>query len=383
MKRGVQDVAGERLKVLVLTPDFPPGRGGIQHLVARLTQSFDRSQVDVVTVDAEGEASEIAGAWTRVTRVPRLEVRGRRFGVAVANLVAVGRALRERPDVVLVAHIVNVPAARAIKRLTGAPYVLYVHCDEIVHKPSLASSGARGARRVVAVSNHTREECIRIGAPAGPITVIPPGVDFADDRAAQDDVGHARPTIVTVARLADRYKGHDVMIDAIDRVRVDVPEIRWVVVGDGPLRAELQRAVASRGLSGNVEFVGEVSDAERDRWLDRADVFAMPSRVPPEGGGEGFGIVFAEASAHGLPVVAGAEGGALDAVLDDETGLLVDPRDASQIADALVRILTDDQLRARLGNGGREFARTLRWPLIGRAVEDVLFSAAGREPVAA
>ena len=122
-----------------------------------------------------------------------------------------------------------------------------------------------------------------------------------------------------------------------------------------------------------MSFVGAVSDAERDRWVARARVFAMPSRLPPGGvGGEGFGIVYLEAAARGLPVVAGNVGGAVDAVVDGVTGLLVDPADPAAVADALVALLTDRERAEALGRAGAERAREFAWPEIARRVEDVL-----------
>ena len=103
-----------------------------------------------------------------------------------------------------------------------------------------------------------------------------------------------------------------------------------------------------------MRFLGAVSDAERDTWLRRADLLAMPSRLPGAGrAGEGFGIVYLEAGAYGKPVVAGNVGGALDAVRDGETGLLVDPADAHAVAEAIARLLLDPDLARRLGAGGR------------------------------
>ena len=121
----------------------------------------------------------------------------------------------------------------------------------------------------------------------------------------------ARPTVVTVARLRDCYKGHDVLMRAMPLIRARVPDAQWIVIGDGPLRPELEREAAAPWPRRLRRFTGEVADAERDEWLDRAHVFAMPSRLRAGGGGgEGFGIVYLEAGAHGLPVVAGNVGGA-------------------------------------------------------------------------
>jgi phosphatidyl-myo-inositol dimannoside synthase len=152
-----------------------------------------------------------------------------------------------------------------------------------------------------------------------------------------------------------------------------VPGVEWVIVGDGPLRPALEALAAELGVGDAVRFLGARPRAERDAWLDRAHAFVMPSRVPPGGvGGEGFGIVYLEAGAHGLPVIAGDRGGATDAVEDGKTGLLVDATDPAAVAGAAIRMLTDGELARRLGEGGAARAALHSWPRVAAAVEDVV-----------
>jgi phosphatidylinositol alpha-1,6-mannosyltransferase len=178
---------------------------------------------------------------------------------------------------------------------------------------------------------------------------------------------------VTVAQLKYRYKGHDVVARALPIIAAAVPGVEWVIVGDGPLRPYLEALVRANGVADGVRFVGSVADVERDSWLRRADVMVMPSRIPAYGvGGEGFGIAYSEASARGVPVVAGDVGGARDAVADGITGLLVDPTDHLAVADAVTKLLGDAELRRRMGEAGRRRARELEWPRVARRVEEVL-----------
>jgi phosphatidylinositol alpha-1,6-mannosyltransferase len=181
-----------------------------------------------------------------------------------------------------------------------------------------------------------------------------------------------RPTLLTVARLEDDYKGHDVVLEALTTVSERVPDVRWVVIGDGSLRPRLEQLAADYGVREHVCFLGDVSDEERDHWYRSAHVFVMPSRLPPDGGGEGFGIVYLEAAAHGLPVVAGNVAGARDAVVHGETGLLVDPTDHLAVAAAVTRLLRDPVERVRLGERGAERAAEFTWPEIAGRVEELL-----------
>ena len=178
--------------------------------------------------------------------------------------------------------------------------------------------------------------------------------------------------IVTVARLEERYKGFDVMLRALPLVVARVPAARWVLVGDGALRDDIQDTASAWGLADRVVLLGAVSDAERDRRLREAAVFAMPSRVPPHGGGEGFGIVYLEAGRHRTPVVAGDEGGALDAVVHGQTGTLVDPRDHVALAVGQQLDQRVGERAARLGAAGEDWARALSWASMIEQVEEII-----------
>ena len=206
-------------------------------------------------------------------------------------------------------------------------------------------------------------------APVKRLAVVHPGVDLPGDSAPQAE---PRPTFLTISRLQERYKGHDVMTRALALVRARLPDVRWVVIGDGSLRPALEALARSHGVRDAIDFLGTVSDAERDEWLRRARLLAMPSRLPAGGlAGEGFGIVYLEAGAFGKPVVAGRAGGALDAVVDGVTGLLVDPTDPVDVADAITRLLCDGELTARLGRAGVERARQFTWADTVRRVQDL------------
>jgi phosphatidylinositol alpha-1,6-mannosyltransferase len=406
---------GSKPRLLLITPDFPPVRGGIQVLAHRLAIGLEGFETMVVTLDSCDARlfDATSGVATRRVRA------GRRLGGArnaALSAAAVVEALRFRPDVTLSAHIVASPAAALVRRALGAPTVQYFHANEIPDKPGLTAFAARQADRTIAVSSYTASLMAAAGAPPVAVRLIPPGVDLLADPASEAhssadrpaELGcesHAcdsrlanrdsesrvrpsaerpaehpteRPTILTIARLQNRYKGHDVLIEALPQVRSQVPDVEWVVIGDGPLRGELEQLARTRGVADAVRFLGSLTDEQRNRWLRRADLFAMPSRLPGGGlAGEGFGIVYLEAAAYGVPVLAGNVAGALDAVADGESGLLVDPTDPGAVASAIVRLLLDRQLARALGAAGAARARDFAWPLIAERVEAVLLETLG------
>jgi phosphatidylinositol alpha-1,6-mannosyltransferase len=356
-------------RLLVITPDFPPAPGGIQVLTHRLVAALEGFERRTVTLDSEGARQFDSASGLRVRRVRA----DRRLGAArnlVLNAASLTEALAFRPDVTLVSHIVASPAAAVIRAALGAPAVVYVHANEIVNKPRLCAFAARRSEVVISVSSYTSGLLASVGASPRRLELIPPGVDLPSDAST---LPAGRPTLLTIARLEHRYKGHDVLLEALASIRARVGDVEWVVIGEGALRPELEARARAQGLAGSVRFLGAVSDEERNSWLRRADVVAMPSRLPGAGlAGEGFGMVYLEAAAYGKPVVAGNVAGALDAVSDGETGLLVDPTDAGAVAGAVARLLLEPELARRLGAAGAERARRYAWPVIAKRVEAVL-----------
>ena len=328
----------------------------------------------VVTVAGAGngesaEASDVAiirswaPPWSHLT------------AMAALNAATLTEALRFRPDVVLSMHIVAAPATTIIGRLLWTPIVQYVYGTELGGRPKLARLALRAADAVVALSDYTEGLATAAGADPKSFVRIPPGVDIPARRESRSE----RPLLITVATLDFRYKGHDVIARALPLVLARVPEAEWVVVGDGPLRPYLEGLIDAHHLDGSVRFLGALLDDERDAWLDRAQVFAMPSRLPKGApGGEGFGIVYLEAGAHGLPVVAGNVGGAVDAVMSDGTGLLVNPEDHIAVADAITELLLDRDRAATMGSAGAARAAEFAWPEIAAKVEKVLDEVTGQ-----
>jgi phosphatidylinositol alpha-1,6-mannosyltransferase len=353
------------VRVLVLTPDFPPSPGGIQRLVQRLASSWHDVDARVLTSAHTGHSPrEPAQRWS-VRSVGTRGPFGRRSRLAILNVMALLETRRFRPDIVLSCHAVTAPAAWTLSRVLGLPYLQYVYGKEVVHRPHLSRFAVRHAAGVIAISRYT---CSLIEPWIDPkaLHLIPPGVDlppFHGRRSA------SRPTIITVGRLVDRYKGHDVMMQALPVLARRIPNIEWVVVGDGPLRPTYERMMRQLNLGGSVRFLGALDDAARDQWLDQAHVFALPARLSPSGAGEGFGIVYLEAGAHHLPVVAGKLAGAVDAVIDGVTGVLVDPSSPDAVADALAGLLLDPVHARSLGDAGAAHAGEFAWPAVARRVE--------------
>jgi phosphatidyl-myo-inositol dimannoside synthase len=220
-----------------------------------------------------------------------------------------------------------------------------------------------GTDAVTYVSNYTRRRFAAAFGPGAALEHLPAGVDT--ERFAPDEVARAemraryrlgnRPVVVCVSRLVPR-KGQDMLIRAMPAIRQRVPGAALVIVGGGPYGASLRRLAHKFGVSEHVVFTDGVPGDELPAHHAMADVFAMPCRT--RGAGldvEGLGIVYLEASASGVPVVAGRSGGAPETVLDDQTGLVVDGWDVGAISATVSDLLADPDRAARMGAAGRRW----------------------------
>jgi phosphatidyl-myo-inositol dimannoside synthase len=361
-------------RVLLVTPDFPPAKGGIQLLLKRIVESAQGIEFRVLTLGQPGAEEFDRAAGIDVRRVASTRMDRRLAGLGL-NARLLSEARRFRPDAILSGHVVASLGAIALRRLLGVPLVQYVHADEFRVRAGLCGAAVRTADATIAVSSYTREMALAAGAPPERMRVIPPGVDLPDGPSGPRGED---PVLLTVARLLFRYKGHDVIARALPLIRARVPEARWVVIGDGPFRPAVESAIDAYGIGDAVELLGRADDAERDRWLDCARAFCMPSRLPAAGlGGEGFGIVYLEAAARGLPSIGGNVAGARDAVLDGETGFLVDPTDHLAVAAAATELLADPGRAAEMSAACRAHAERHAWPRIAARVEALLVEVAG------
>ena len=264
--------------------------------------------------------------------------------------------------------------AGTCRRLFGLKTVIYIHGEEISTRGRYDDRGRRRRRAfaaadgIVAVSRFTRDTLTgSFDVPADKVELVSNGVDLARfekrPRAARLGVRYGlqgRPVLLTVGRLHAR-KGMDRVIDSLPAVLREIPDLVYLIVGEGSYRPVLEELVASHDLGRHVVFAGAVPDYELIDHYALGDVFIMANREMPDGETEGFGLVFLEANACGLPVIAGRAGGSVDAVIDQVNGLVVDGTDSDAIAAAIVRLFADDALRERLRAGGSAVALSSGW----------------------
>ena len=376
-------------RFLLVTNDFPPRRGGIQsylgEFVGRLVQAGSH-EMTVYAPQWKGAAAFDDSARTAGYRVVRhpgtLMLPGPAVDARMRRLIA-------EHDIDTVWFGAAAPLALLAQRarLAGARRVLAsTHGHEVgwsmlpVARSVLRRIGD-GTDVVTFVSRYTRSRFASAFGPEASLEYLPPGVDT--DRFRPDPAGRAelrdryrlggRPTVVCVSRLVPR-KGQDVLIKALPSIRRRADGAALVIVGGGPYLETLRTLAQDCGVADHVTFTGGVPGDELPAHHALADLFAMPCRT--RGGGmdvEGLGIVFLEASATGVPVIAGESGGAPEAVQHNKTGLVVDGRSVEKVADAVTELLTDRDRAAAMGAAGRQWVTSQwRWDTLAARLADLL-----------
>lgn len=324
-----------------------------------------RAALDLVPIDLTS-----AGSWRRFLGAAR-RLSGllggdgtihclRAFPEGIAALLCA--ALRRRGTrLVVFAHGEEILVARSSRQLTLLARLVYTRADLVIANSESTAGLVRGL------------------APRARVAVVHPGVDCARYAAAREDIeacrrawGWPSDTIVvtTVARMEPR-KNQAAVIEAIAALRGEGLPMAYVCAGDGEERPRLEALADRLGLGAWVRFTGRLSEADKALTFAAGDVFAMPSVLSGEML-EGFGIVFLEAAAAGVPSVAGNVGGQPEAVLDGRTGLVVDGADLAQVTAALRRLAIDPALRARLGREAAEWAARHDWPAGAAAVAEAV-----------
>ncbi|MFC8277294.1 glycosyltransferase family 4 protein [Streptomyces sp. NPDC057271] len=378
-------------KTLIVTNDFPPRPGGIQAFLHNMALRLDPEKIVVyastwkrsregieatAAFDAEQPFTVVRDSTTMLLPTPRVTARATAllrehrcesvwFGAA-APLGLMAPALRRAGARRLVATThgheagwAQLPGSRQLLRRIGEGTDTITYLGEYTRSRIAAALTPAAARRMVQ---------------------LPPGVDektFHPDSggdAVRERLGLSdRPVVVCVSRLVPR-KGQDTLIRALPEILRRVPDAMLLIVGGGPYENDLRRLAATTGVADSVRFTGAVPWEELPAHYGAGDVFAMPCRTRRGGlDVEGLGIVYLEASATGLPVVAGDSGGAPDAVLDGETGWVVRGDAPEESADRVATLLLDPGLRARMGARGRDWVEERwRWDLLAERLRELL-----------
>lgn len=360
-------------RTLVITNDFPPRPGGIQTFGYEIVRRFDPESVTVLTSNWEGAAEFDAAQDFKIVRANTQTLVPSKSTLSMVRQIVVAENITR----VLFGAAAPLGLLAAPLRKLGVTNIVGMTQG---HETGWAMTpGTRQALRKIGndtdyltyISEYTHKKIAKALSPSAAARMrrIVPGVDsteFSPDNLSsgnqlRTELGWIdRPVIVCVSRLMAR-KGQDELIRALPMIQQTVANASLIIVGDGPYRKDLERLVKKLGLENFVHLTGKVSQTELSKWYAAGDIFAMPCRTRMGGWDvEGLGIVFLEGSATGLPVIVGDSGGAVDAVIDGETGYLVDGTNTAEIADRIAYFFANPDVAKNMGEAGRNWV-TQEW----------------------
>lgn len=367
------------MHVFVVTNDFPPRIGGINDYVDQIFRRFGLGRVTIFSSTYPGASEFDAKFPHEVIRLPTKMmlptpgVRRELHGVLSSR----------KPDIVMfgatwpLGHM-----GPAIRRKLGIPYGGFTHGLEITGAlvPGLLAPIGRDASLLTAATDWSRGKLERAFRWTGRMELLPSGIDVGafhpgvSDQAVRER--HAlgtSPVICCVSRLVAR-KGQDMLIRALPAVAREIPRARLLIVGSGPYDATLRALARKEGVADRVVFTGAVSYPELPSYFRAGNVFAMPCRSRLMGLDiEALGAVFLQGAAVGRPVIAGASGGAPEAVKEGETGWVVDPESPAAIARSIIPLLADPVHAAAMGKRGAAWVHAeWSWDSMARRLEEML-----------
>jgi len=354
--------------ILLVTNDFGPRAGGIESFVIGLLERIPAGEVIVYT-SFQPEHESYDQKWLSDYQVRVIRDKSK-------VLLPTPRVIRNLQTVVRQNSITKVwfgaaaplgVSSRWLRKVGVKQIVALTHGHEVWWSKIWPFSWAiseigKQVDYVTYLGDFTKAALATQIKDSSKLIRVAPGIDtnhFSPRDSSDLREKHGldnRPTVISVGRLVHR-KGQDRLIEAFPKVLEVIPDAALVLVGEGPYRKQLDALVKKYDLSDHVFFIGRINFAELPSYICMGDVFAMPSRSRLFGlEVEGLGIVYLEASSCGLPVIGGASGGAPDAVLDGDTGYVVDGNDLNAISTQIVRLLSDAKLRQKMGERGRAWA---------------------------
>ncbi len=370
------------MNIVIPTADYPPIEGGIGTVSLHLSRELAKMGHHVTVIapyfpDMDGfDANEPVNV---------IRFRGYHAGwFRFFPMMFKSWGPMRRADLIMG---INIAYGGILAWLARRPYMTFAYAYEFMKFarapliPALFRRVYNRSRAVIAISHYTAEQLTQFGVNTARIRVVFPGAPTPE--AVSDEtlcqvreklVLDGAPLILAVGRMIPR-KGHAKLVRALAVVREHHPTALLVCVGQGPTVVDVAREAQRLNLREAVRLPGRLSDPEVAALYTLCDVFALPTGEDQRGQVEGFGLVFSEAHAYGVPVVAGRSGGVVDAVLHGETGLLVDPNDDDGLADALLRLLNDKDEAARLGAAGKaRVGQELNWQAFTRGVMNAVES---------
>ena len=380
--RSIQSTAG--CDVLLAVDAYLPWSGGSRiyydNLYRRLADQF-RLRVTVETSHCAGDELFDQGSSSDLLTIHRNNVRlpdwkAHRAPLLARKVFRIVRAARQcAPAAIHCGDLFPQDfAGMLLRKIRSTPLLVFVHGDEISQtqgrrlQPRLRDAIYHAADSIVVANHYAYVRIIDILGSPDRVTMITPGVDcgifhpgIRPERISKEFGIGRDPLLLTVGRLVKK-KGHETVLRSLPGVLKKFPNLKYLIVGDGPERVRLQDLASELGLTSCVRLAGDIPNQYLGDFYRAADIFCLVNQQDATGDIESFGMVFIEAGASGKPVIGGRSGGTAQSILDGHTGMLCDPGNSSQLSELLSLLLSDTELRRRLGDAGLTRAqREFNW----------------------
>jgi len=361
------------MKILLVTMEFPPFKGGVGNYYYNLIKVTTGFEFTVLTAHhRQSDTFDSNQSFKIIRRIlfyQSLWPKWLRLFFQIKKIIK-----QESFDLIWVGQVLPVgTVCYLINKIFKIPYFVSTHGMDVMlpqqsaRKKKLMLKVLRSAAFITANSNFTRDRLLKLGLPGERIEVVYPCAHILQNRSTAAQIKERKEqygfldkkTLLSVGRLVKR-KGHDIVLEAISTLTKEFPDLNYLIIGDGPEKGNIKGLITKYQLQNRVKILDEISDEELAVYYQLADLFIMPSR-DIGGDVEGFGIVYLEAAGFGLPVIAGRSGGIPEAVLDGQTGILVNPKSPAEIKAALIKFLTDQKLRERLSSNAYQLNRGFNW----------------------
>jgi len=354
-------------KALLITIDFPPRVGGVANYLSNICSNVPSDKI-VVLVSKEKKSDEFDKKQSyKIYRhkllFKYLPLKWLRAFWPVLKIVR-----KEKIEIIHTSHVLPIGyVAYLFKKAFKIPYIVYTHGLDILHpqsndrKKHWLKKILQNAEQVIANSSFTANEVNKLGIQQEKIKIINPCLDLSEyQEPTEEDIKKLKSkynlenkkVLLTIGRLVER-KGIDMVIKSLPEVLKQIPNLVYVIAGNGSDKKRLEGLIKECNLENKVIFVGKIELEKLNLYYSLADIFIMASRQLANGDVEGFGIVYLEANLYGKPVIAGRSGGVPDAVEDGVNGLLVNPESVEEISKAIIKLFQDQELYNSLAEQGR------------------------------
>jgi len=369
-------------KTLLITIDFPPQTGGVANYLSNFSQNLPADKIVVLANKTEHSQHFDGQQKYKIIREKLLFTyfwpQWLKASKIIKNIIA-----QEKTEQIIISHVLPMGYIALILNL---PFIVILHGYDIVlakqssWKKYWLKKILSKSKHIIVNSHFTENQVLELGIDQEKTTIVYPCPNISPkflNETEKQIILHDlnlfhKKILLSVGRLVNR-KGFDLVIKSLPEVIKKIPNLIYLIVGNGPERKNLEELTEKLRVADHVTFLEDIKDSNLPCYYDLANIFIMPTRTIENADVEGFGIVYLEANLFGKPVIAAKTGGVQDAVIDGQTGILVSPENVQEITQVILRLFNDPNLMSKLGTQGKNrVLQEFQWPIQTAKIKDLL-----------